>query len=280
MRPSSAMVRGGAALWLAFTACSAVAQGDVQALADRWAQAYNKHDRAALGGVYAENAQLMMHGSATIVGRPRIEEFWSRDFEDRDPLTLLKVTNSVSGIDMMLVHGDYEVINRQNGSRLGGGRFAHVWTRPRNGEWRLDRDLWSEFFEPYSSDDSVGGDVQALADKWATAYNEHNRTALQSLYSDDSRLMMHGAPTIAGRADIGAFWAQDFQESNPLTLLTVTHALEGVDMVLVHGNYEVVDRTDGTKVGLGRFAHIWRADRNGGWLLDRDLWYERSESVE
>jgi hypothetical protein len=50
-------------------------------------------------------------------------------------------------------------------------------------------------------------------------------------------------------------------------------------MVLVHGNYEVVDRTDGTKVGLGRFAHIWTTAPNGGWLLDRDLWYERSEPV-
>jgi len=193
---------------------------------------------------------------------------------------LLKVTNSVSGTDMMLVHGDYEVINRQNGSHLGGGRFAHVWTRPRNGEWRLDRDLWSEFFEPYSAEASVGGDVQMLADKWTAAYNEHNRAALQALYTENSRLMMHGAPTIDGRPDIGDYWAGDFEESNPLTLLTVTHALEGVDMVLVHGNYEVVDRTDGTKVGLGRFAHIWRLDRNGGWLLDRDLWYERSESAE
>jgi hypothetical protein len=43
------------------------------------------------------------------------------------------------------------------------------------------------------------------------------------------------------------------------------------------GNYEVIDREDGAKVGLGRFAHIWTADRNGGWRLDRDLWYERSE---
>jgi hypothetical protein len=50
-------------------------------------------------------------------------------------------------------------------------------------------------------------------------------------------------------------------------------------MILVHGNYEVVDRADGSKVGLGRFAHIWTADRNGTWRLDRDLWFERSEDV-
>jgi ketosteroid isomerase-like protein len=109
------------------------------------------------------------------------------------------------------------------------------------------------------------------------AYNQHDRAALQALYASDARLMMHGATTLAGRNAIGEFWAEDFGESNPLTLLKVTHGLQGADMALVHGNYEVVDRADGTKVGLGRFAQIWTATPSGGWLLDRDLWYEASE---
>jgi hypothetical protein len=89
--------------------------------------------------------------------------------------------------------------------------------------------------------------------------------------------MMHGAPTIAGQTDIGAFWAEDFQEGNPLTLLTVTHAVEGIDMVLVHGNYQVIDRDDGSRLGFGRFAHIWTSDRTNDWRLDRDLWQQRFE---
>jgi uncharacterized protein (TIGR02246 family) len=279
------MVRAGIALGLTAAAFSAVAQratpADVQDLAERWASAYNKHDRAALGSVYTEGARLMMHGATTIAGRKAIEDFWAGDFADRDPLTLLKVTNSVTGSDMLLVHGDYEVVSRGDGSELGGGRFAHVWVRgDRSGEWRLDRDLWNEPFDPYTAGETASADeVQELAGRWTTAYNQHDRAALQALYTNDARLMMHGAPTIAGRAAVGEFWAQDFTESNPLTLLKVTHALTGVDMVLVHGNYEVVDRTDGTKVGLGRFAHIWTAAPNGGWLLDRDLWYERSEPL-
>jgi len=273
----STVLRGAAAALATIMTFAAFGQDDVQALADRWASAYNRHDRAALGAVYTDNARLMMHGTATVAGRADIEEFWAGDFEDRDPLTLLKVTHSVAGTDMTLVHGDYEVINRQDGSRLGGGRFAHLWTRPRGGEWRLDRDLWSEAFEPYTAEERTAGEVQTLADGWTTAYNQHDRAALAALYSENALLLMHGAPTIAGRGDIGAFWAQDFQESNPLTLLVVTHALEGIDMILVHGNYEVVDRDDGSKVGLGRFAHIWVADGRAGWRLDRDLWYERSE---
>jgi ketosteroid isomerase-like protein len=253
---------------------------DVQELADRWTSAYNRHDRAALGGVYASGARLMMHGAATIAGAQAIEDFWAGDFEDSDPLTLLTVTNSVTGTDMLLVHGDYEVVSRTDGSELGGGRFAHLWTRSDRGEWRLDRDLWNEPFDPYTPEQAATAeDVQELAARWTAAYNQHDRSALQALYTDTALLMMHGAPTISGRPAVGEFWAQDFNESNPLTLLKVTHALQGVDMVLVHGNYEVVDRTDGTKVGLGRFAHIWTAAPNGGWLLDRDLWYERSEPL-
>lgn len=276
------MVRAGIAFGLmaaAFSASSQRATGaDVQELADRWTSAYNKHDRSALGAVYSDTARLMMHGATTISGRKPIEDFWAGDFEDSDPLTLLEVTSSVTGSDMLLVHGDYDVVSRKDGSELGSGRFAHLWTRSDRGEWRLDRDLWNEPFDPYTAEEAATADeVQELAARWTGAYNQHDRTALQALYANDARLMMHGAPTIAGRVAIGEFWAQDFGEKNPLTLLKVTHALQGVDMVLVHGNYDVVDRTDGTKLGLGRFAHIWTAAPNGGWLLDRDLWYERSE---
>jgi ketosteroid isomerase-like protein len=278
------LLRVGVALGLSVAALTASAQraasSDVQELASRWTSAYNKHDRAALGALYADGARLMMHGAATIAGRQAIEEFWAGDFEDSDPLTLLKVTHSVTGSDMLLVHGDYEVISRTDGSELGGGRFAHLWTRGDRGEWRLDRDLWNEPFDAYTAGEvTAAEEIQQLAGQWTGAYNKHDRAALQALYTADARLMMHGAPTITTRAAIGAFWAQDFGESNPLTLLKVTHALQGTDMVLVHGNYEVVDRDDGTKVGLGRFAHIWTAAPNDGWLLDRDLWFERSEPV-
>jgi ketosteroid isomerase-like protein len=276
---ASNVLRVGIALIGASMVFAVKAQESVQALADQWAEAYNQHDRAGLGGAYTESARLMMHGTATIVGRDDIEQFWAADFEDRNPLTLLTVTHAVEGMDMMLVHGDYRVINREDGDHLGAGRFAHIWTQAQGGEWRLDRDLWSEYFEPYNSSDRVESDIQTLADRWALAYNRHDRGELGSLYTDDARLMMHGTPTIAGRADIESFWAEDFREGNPLTLLTVTHALEGVDMILVHGNYQVIDRDDGGRLGSGRFAHVWVGDRRlgGGWRLDRDLWYERSE---
>jgi phosphoribosylamine-glycine ligase len=85
---------------------------------------------------------------------------------------------------------------------------------------------------------------------------------------------MHGTATIAGRERIEAFLAEDFLEGNPLTVLTVTHSLRGTDMILVHGNYQVVDRDSGVVLGMGRFAHIWAMTGQNNWRLDRDLWNE------
>ena len=138
----------GLALLLSAAAVVAHAQ-DVQTLATRWTQAYNKHDREALGAVYTEDARLMMHGAPTYVGRAAITEFWAQDFQAGNPLTILTVTHHIEGPDMILVHGDYEVIDRDDGSKLGLGRFAHIWIKDDRGEWRLDRDLWNEGFEPY-----------------------------------------------------------------------------------------------------------------------------------
>jgi uncharacterized protein (TIGR02246 family) len=225
---------------LGFATYAANAQMSIQELADRWVAAYNRHDRDALAALYTEDARLMVHGSPTVVGRDSIEAFWAADFGAGDPLTLLTVTNSVTGTDMMLVHGDYRVIDRQDGALLGAGRFAHVWSLDGR-EWRLDRDLWNQPWEPYDVT-SAATDVQQLANRWTEAYNNHDRAALMALYEDNAALMMHGAPTINGRRANGDFWAVDFE--------------------------------DGLLLGAGRFAHIWFAE-DGDWRLDRDLWIER-----
>jgi uncharacterized protein (TIGR02246 family) len=127
------------------------------------------------------------------------------------------------------------------------------------------------------SDERMDSEVQVLADRWTKACNRHDRAALASVYTDDARLMLHGGPSYAGRNAIESFWAEDFEEGNPITLLTVTHALEGADMILVHGNFQVIDRENGSLLGSGRFAHIWTGNRRvqSEWRLDRDLWYAR-----
>jgi len=278
----SQLARRTAALLAFVVTLAATAQtqapADIEALAVRWTKAYNSHDRAALGALYTNSARLTRRGEPTVAGRVAIEMFWARDFADRDPQTVLTVTHFVSGADMRLVHGNYEVLSRSDDQVLAAGRFAHLWTLEAGGEWRLDRDLWSESFDPYDAraTDAASREVQTLADRWARAFNQRDRRTLTALYADDARLMIDGAPTFVGRTDIGDFWAGDLHHRQPLTSLVVTHALPGVDMTLVHGNYYVIDRRDGAMLSLGRFAQIW-SHTSGSWQLERDLWQERRE---
>lgn len=116
---------------------------EVQTLANRWTAAYNANDAVVLGALYAEDARLFLHGSPTVSGRQNIQNYWADDMKVDNPLTVLTVTNAVNGIDMKLVHGNYQVLNRITGVPLGHGRFAHIWTRSGDDQWLLDRDLWN-----------------------------------------------------------------------------------------------------------------------------------------
>lgn len=114
--------------------------------------------------------------------------------------------------------------------------------------------------------------VSELADRWSRAYNANDIQGLREIYSENAHLYLHQEPRLEGRENIIDFWAQDMETGSPRTILNVTNFVEGFDMTLVHGNYQVVDRSTGAILGSGRFAHIWIQDEEGHWQLDRDLW--------
>jgi uncharacterized protein (TIGR02246 family) len=123
-----------------------------------------------------------------------------------------------------------------------------------------------------AQDNAHDSEVAKLANLWTEAYNLRDAERLGALYTEDAHLYNHGRPRTVGRDNIRDFWAADMKENNPMTVLTVTDAVEGVDMTLVHGNYQVLNRQTGVLIGRGRFAHIWIRTETDQWLLDRDLW--------
>ncbi|MDG2087273.1 MAG: nuclear transport factor 2 family protein [Arenicellaceae bacterium] len=122
------------------------AQSEVQDLADKWSAAYNAFDGEALGSLYTENAHLYEHGSPMRIGRDVIRAYWENDFGIESPLTILTVTQSVTGVDMMFVRGDYQVIDRGTENTLVEGKYAQIWHKVQ-GEWKVDQDLWNQPFE-------------------------------------------------------------------------------------------------------------------------------------
>ncbi len=118
--------------------------------------------------------------------------------------------------------------------------------------------------------------VQELANRWTAAYNSVDVPALMALYADDAELYIHQEGRVIGREAISNYWAADMNRSNPITVLNVTDSVVDSEMMLVHGNYQVLDRNTGVPLGSGRFAHIWVLE-DEGWQLDREVWVDRSQ---
>ena len=139
----------GLAILLASSGLPAQGPVDAQALADRWTTAYNDHDGEALAALYTEGAELQAHGGQAMTGREVIRSFWAADFGEGNPLTLLNVGHTVPGNDMMLVQGEYEVVDRDGGDTLVSGGFVQIWRLGGSGDWRIDRELWFDAMVPY-----------------------------------------------------------------------------------------------------------------------------------
>ncbi len=135
---ATAIAMGAAAFALP---ASAQSEPEVQQLANRWTAAYNSVDVPALSALYADDAELYIHNDGRYVGREMISVYWAADMDRANPITVLQVTDSVSDPEMKLVHGNYQVLDRNTGVPLGGGRFAHIWVLE-DEEWVLDRDVW------------------------------------------------------------------------------------------------------------------------------------------
>lgn len=115
----------------------------VQELTDKWSSAYNTFDNEALSNLYTENAHLYTDELPMLVGREEIEAFWSNDFTVDNPKTVLSVTQSVVGYDMIFVQGDYQVLSNETDLVLSSGEFGHIWHKV-DGDWKINQDIWTQ----------------------------------------------------------------------------------------------------------------------------------------
>jgi hypothetical protein len=89
----------------------AVAQSKatMQQLNDRWAEAFNKGDAAAVAAMYTADAYVLPAGAEIVKGRPAIEAMWRQNMQQ---------------IDNVKMHDDRREAARQFGS--GGDRQVHL----------------------------------------------------------------------------------------------------------------------------------------------------------
>jgi uncharacterized protein (TIGR02246 family) len=111
----------------------------------RFAEAYNRGDVAAVGGMYTDDAVLLPPNFQMLEGRQAIQDFWggARQMGIRD-LALETVRVEERG-DAAWEIGAYTLKIQQESGRPteDRGKYLVVWKRASDGSWRLAVDIWN-----------------------------------------------------------------------------------------------------------------------------------------
>jgi len=125
----------------ALTACgdSVVSPGVPVELKHSWEVSFNQGNSAAVAALYSEEAQLVMSGSAPILGKAAIRKTVDDMIKSGVKLRIGAAQNVGSG-DIAYVYGPYSVFEQDGGREVESGTYIEVWRR-RAGAWLIDLDV-------------------------------------------------------------------------------------------------------------------------------------------
>jgi uncharacterized protein (TIGR02246 family) len=146
MRRALATATGLALLALASAASAERAEDAIRAADQRFAEAFNRGDSAALAEFYTPDAAVLPPGAPRADGRAAIERVWRevvqsglRDLSLRPAeVVVLDGTAYVTG------SGAFTMPSAAGGgTQQGTLKYLEIWQRGEDGAWRLHRDIWN-----------------------------------------------------------------------------------------------------------------------------------------
>lgn len=116
-------------------------RSEIDQLAEKFMEAYNRGDARGIASFYAENALLMPPNNDFIEGQAQIESFWQAVMDMGVKTLRVKVLEVEQ-------HGDsaYEVgrasLLGEGDQVIDDGKYVVIWKRE-NGAWKIFRDIFN-----------------------------------------------------------------------------------------------------------------------------------------
>lgn len=119
----------------------AALKSTIESVNARFAEAVSRRDVAAIGQLYAAEAQAYPPGLAIVSGRPAIQDMWKGLLSM--PVGRLQLrTVDVDGNGQTAWETGRFTLVGTNGSTMDDGKYIVVWKHEPDG-WKLYRDMWS-----------------------------------------------------------------------------------------------------------------------------------------
>jgi len=112
----------------------------ISAATQKWTDAFNSGNAAAIAAMMSENGQLFPPNGDTVEGREAIQAFWQGFIDTGAKGSLEETELAVSG-DMAYKTGKFQILDPE-GNELDHGTYLEVWSRI-DGTWQFHRDMWN-----------------------------------------------------------------------------------------------------------------------------------------
>ncbi|HTG45492.1 MAG TPA: DUF4440 domain-containing protein [Verrucomicrobiae bacterium] len=165
-------------------------QTEIERATGRWAEAWNKHDAAAVANFYTRDAQILPPEVPAVRGRAAIEKYWQKDINDFGQFTTSIHSVEIEGMgDTAIQQNTYDL--SKDGKFSLSGKGITLWKRE-DGEWKMDRDTWNEDSKASGEPGKLSDNLKQIEEEigeWEATYTGENGKEMKG------RLMMEVDPS-------------------------------------------------------------------------------------
>jgi uncharacterized protein (TIGR02246 family) len=129
-------------MMLAASSAFAQSKAMIQRQDDKWAEAFNKGDAAALAAMYTEDAYALPAGHDMVKGRAAIEAFWKEAMQQLGDAKLVVVDVAPLGPRAAREIGTFTFKTKAQSPQPVVGKYVVVWRKLGN-NWLLATDIWN-----------------------------------------------------------------------------------------------------------------------------------------
>ena len=121
---------------------AAQSKATIQKFDDKWAEAFNKGDAAALAAMYTEDAYALPPGAEMMKGRSAIEAFWRQQMQQIGDVKCTALDVKPLGRSAAREIGTCSFKTKAQPPQDGALKYAVVWEKA-GSQWRLLQDIWN-----------------------------------------------------------------------------------------------------------------------------------------
>jgi uncharacterized protein (TIGR02246 family) len=114
----------------------------IQGLNDRFAQAFNAGDAAAVAALYTEDAVILPPGAEMMKGRSAIQAFWKGASQQLGDGKLTTVDVKPMGSEAAREIGTFSFRTKGSQPQEITGKYVVVWEKV-GSDWKLATDIWN-----------------------------------------------------------------------------------------------------------------------------------------